>query len=273
MSNRYSLNQSPLYCIRSKQKLAKILQASSYSKLKRLTDNRFYKSVFKNGKEFTPPIGELRRVHDRIQNLLVRIKTPDYLHSSVKGRSNISNVLAHSRRHGIIKTDIKSFYPSTHRQKITDFFLIQMRCNSSIANILSELLTYNNFLPKGSPCSTTLAFWVNKNMFDEIETICIASNSNLTVYVDDITISMPGLNRNLLRRINGIIRRNGYLHHKHRVYKSSQPKIITGVVVQNEKTYATKKIHKKLIGASQSSNSTKGLKAYINQVRTENFTS
>lgn len=228
------------------------------------TGDDFYSETTKKGKTFTPPIKGLRQVHDRVQGLLSRINTPNYLHSGVKERSNLTNAWKHSHLAGLIKTDIRKFFPSTPAIKIEDFFEKTMRCGPGVAKLLAELLTIDGVVPKGSPCSTTIAFWANKSMFDEIETICMASNATLTVYVDDISISMPGLNKNLLRRVNGIIRRNGYSHHKHRIYKPSQSKVVPGIVL-GPQAQVTKGIHLKS-RSDKDSASSRGRAAYIEYV-------
>ena len=265
MSKKYPIDQSPFYCLRSKKKLAELLGISSVSKLQKLSSDDFYKEVVNDGKKFTPPVGVLRYVHNRIQILLSRIVTPDYLHSAVKGRSNLTNALSHSDAYGMVKTDIRQFFPSTPASKIKRFFLYQMRCSPDVACLLSELLTVGGFLPKGSPCSTTLAFWANKQMFDELYQISKSVNANLTLYVDDVSVSMKGLDSNLLRRINGIIRRNGYQHHKHRIYRPSQPKVVTGIVLENGKCRVKKGVYRKLRNG-EDSDSSKGRRAYIQHV-------
>ena len=265
MNKKYPIDQSPYYCLRSKERLAEILWVKSVTTLIELTGDNFYYEIDKKGKVFTPPIKGLRRVHDRVQSLLSRIKTPEYLHSGVKGRSNLTNALEHSYKSGLVKTDIQSFFPSITNIKIGNFFKGVMRCSPNVAKLLANMLTFNGVVPKGSPCSTTIAFWANKNMFDEIERICIESNATFTVYVDDISISMTGLNRNMLRRVNGIIRRNGYSHHKHRIYKPTQSKVITGIVPGPQKAKVTKGIYLKSIGDKDSATSV-GRAAYIKYV-------
>ncbi len=261
----YSIDQSPLYCLHRKGKLAELLHVSSASTLIRLSSDSNFRTIKKGNLVFTPPIGRLRIIHDRVQVLLSRIVPPDYLHSSIKGRSNLTNALAHNHNHGMVKTDIVDFFPSVSAARIKKFFLFHMRCSPDVAFLLSELLTREQKLPKGSPCSTSLAFWANKCMFDEIAGICTSANALITVYVDDTSISMKGLDRTLPRRINGVIKRYGYEDHKDRYYKPSQPKIVTGIVMQNGKSRVPKRMYKKLRGAGNSA-SDKGRKAYIRYV-------
>jgi len=265
MNNIYPKDQSPFYCLRSKKDLLQLLGFSNEEKLLKLTGDDFFIEVKKNGLTFTPPVKKLRHIHDRIQFHLSRIETSEYLHSATKKRSNLTNALSHSYSSGMVKTDIKSFFPSISTERVQTFFKRQMKCSNFVSKALSKLLTYKGELPKGSPCSPTLSFLVNRQMFDEINGICNQSNTILTVYVDDCSMSMPGLNRNLLRRVNGIINRHGYGHHKHMVYKPSQPKIITGVVLLENKIRAAKKIYKETRKHSKST-SNKGRLSYIDYV-------
>lgn len=270
MNKKYAIDQSPFYCLRSKKKLLEILRLTE-EKLMILTGDDFFNEVKKNGLTFTPPVKRLRAIHDRIQYHLSRIQTPEYLHSATKKRSNLTNALSHSCTSGMVKTDIKSFFPSISTERIKLFFKIQMKCSNFVAKTLSKLLTYKGALPKGSPCSPLLSFLVNKPMFDEINSICNQVSTILTVYVDDCSMSMPGLNRNLLRRVNGVISRHGYGHHKHRIYKPSQPKVVTGVVLlEKDKIRAAKKVYRETRRHIKSPTN-KGKLSYIDYVESYNL--
>lgn len=265
MSKCYPLNQSPFFRLRNKTKLAEVLQLRGAGALLQLVTNGKYTTVKKGGKIFTPPVGSLRRTHDRVQLLLSRLELPDYLHSGRKHRSNVTNALAHRHDHGMVKTDIRSFFPSTPEKYVADFFRRDLECSGDISSILARLLTRDGAIPKGSPCSTTLAFWANKRMFDELHKIVSSAKGTMTVYVDDISISMDGLNRRLLQRANGVIERYGYEHHKHRVYRGSQNKIVTGVVLNKGRLRAPKNMYLRLPQTKASSNPG-GLASYVEYV-------
>ena len=123
MNTRYPLNQSPLYKLHSRKKLAELLEVS----LQELEDmvanadslyNRFEKTIIKSGKIkkrfIEHPKPKLRRLQRRLVRLLDRIQPPDYLHSAFRGRSYISNALQHDCNSRVAKIDIKKFFPSAY---------------------------------------------------------------------------------------------------------------------------------------------------------------
>ncbi len=121
----YSLKDSPFYNLTTKKRLEKLL-GKSVNELNDLLSENNYRVFFikKNSKqrEIQAPTYELDVVHTRIASLLVRLATPDYLHSGVKGRSNITNAMVHIGDHPILTMDIKKFYPSVTKKIDISFF-------------------------------------------------------------------------------------------------------------------------------------------------------
>ena len=116
--DRYTIDQSPLYRLATKKKLAQLLHTSVRSMLsivKRGDKNYNVFEISQRGKNRTVehPKTYLEKIHKRLFKILRRIKTPEYLHSGIRGRSYISNAKAHRGNHPVAKIDIKGFYPST----------------------------------------------------------------------------------------------------------------------------------------------------------------
>jgi len=124
---RYPINQSPLYKLRNRRKLASIfnLKISDLEALVKRNDN--YR-IFRIGKETKKtrtvevPKPKLDRLHHRLFVLLSRIEPPDYLHSGVKGRSYVTNAKSHLHAHELAKVDIVQFFPSTKGWHVFNFF-------------------------------------------------------------------------------------------------------------------------------------------------------
>ncbi|WP_395373715.1 reverse transcriptase family protein [Marinicella sp. W31] len=264
---KYDLCNSPFYKLRSSKKLCEILGIKSEKKLRDIINKNLYREKNDGKRIYYIPINSLRSIHDRIHELFSRIKAPFYLHSGVQGKSNVTNACLHAYSDGLIKTDIKNFFPSTNIEKIKRFFLCKMHCSQRVSWLLSKITTFNGTVPIGSPCSMDIAFWTNNEMFEEIEKICKSSKAKFTLYVDDISISMKGLNRRILRRVNSIIKKNGYGYHKERIYKPKKPKVITGVALHEKKNTAVKAVHKKIMGLHPSNPRLKGTKGYIKYIQ------
>lgn len=96
-----------------------------------------------------------------------------------------------------------------------------------------------------------LAFWANKKMFDELSSYAESKGATMTVFVDDITFSGNSVNSIFKRRIQEIIANAGLTPHpnKCKLIKSSDPKLITGVIVGGKRMTVRNKHHKAIYSA------------------------
>ncbi len=239
---RYELDQSPFYCLKSKAKLAKLLRVSQL-KLKLLsnTEHLYVESdIFdpERGKSrrFEKPRQDLKRVQTRIEELLKRIKVPNYIHAPAKGRSYISNAKAHVNSTEVRSLDIEKYFPSTPAKRINWFFRKQMKCSSDVADILTKLSTFKDHLPTGSPSSPILSYFAHIDMWEAINEIVDLANCTLTVYIDDVTISGDRVPGELIWQVKKQFYRYG-LHsnkkkEKHYIGKKSYE--VTGIIATNE---------------------------------------
>ncbi|EOI7494803.1 reverse transcriptase family protein [Yersinia enterocolitica] len=248
----YSINDSALFNIQSKNKLAEVLLTNLYN-IKSLLSNDNY-IVFDNtnedGKKRTiqTPSDKLNVVHTRIASLLCRITQPEYVHSGIKNKSNVSNARKHVGTHPVLTSDIRSFFPSTSKHQVFNFFNRKLKCAADVSDLMAELCTYANHIPTGSRISMPLAFWANYDMFNEMNTISNKLNITMTVYVDDITFSGNAVNRLFLHKCKRIVEKNGHVLHpkKTALYSAKEPKTITGVIV-HENEIKVRNLHYKKI--------------------------
>lgn len=250
----YGIKDSALYMIKTKNHLARVLLID-VEKLKFLEDFCNQYNVFpiegKSNKvrEIQTPINFLEIIHNRIASLLCRIQTPVYLHSGKKNHSNISNAKCHLGSNlQVLTIDIEKFFPSTSANKIYEFFLYGMRCSKTISKILTQLCTYNGYLPTGSRISMPLAFFSNMLMFQEMNMLAKKHQIKMTVYVDDITFSGQKISYLFYKLIKKIT-----LRHKHSIndtktkfYNENQPKLVTGVILKHDVLLIRNKHHKEL---------------------------
>jgi hypothetical protein len=235
MQRTYKLDQSPLYKLSTQAKLAKVLGFESVDTLKSIlhpqTPN-YQEFKTDKGREIQYPKSQLRRVHTRIHNLLTRISPPEYLISGVKGRSNIYNAKIHIGEHKLAKIDIAKYYPSVTYDQIFRCFLKTFKCTKDVATSLAKLCTINGHLPTGSVVSMSLAFTVNRPIFDSINTYCNSKNVKFTCYVDDMTFSGSSVNKQFIDYISGFLKKDrNYKCHKIRLHNEKTPKLVTGAVI------------------------------------------
>ena len=245
----YSLKDSPLYNLTTKKQLEKFLGKSVNELKSLLTENNYRVFIIeKNGKqrEIQAPKYDLDIVHTRIATMLVRLAVPDYLHSGIKGRSNITNARVHIGDHPVLTMDIKKFYPSVTKKSIYHFFHKTMNSAPDVAGVLAELCSYDDHIPTGSRLSMPLSFWANHTMYTNIHSYCLRKEGVLSVFVDDLTFSGKLVNKLFRNNVKRIVEEAGLVVHpdKTQLYSRDKPKLITGVIVGSNGMSVRNKHHK-----------------------------
>jgi hypothetical protein len=245
----YPIEQSRLYRLQSKKKLAELLgiDVRNLIALTRQRESYHVWTSWENGKPrvIEEPQGQLKLVHARLFTLLSRVQPPAYLHSGVKGRSYVSNAREHSGRGRVLKTDISKFYPSTTHRQVFVGFLREFRCSGDIAKVLADLCTYQEHVPTGSSISMPTAFLAHKQAFDALYARMLRDNIVLTVYVDDITLSGAGLMRWHLCPIKKTFGSTGMRVHKTKFFNGG-PAAITGTIVKGDKLCLPNRRHQRI---------------------------
>lgn len=247
---RYNINQSPLYKMHSLDKLIKVLGLSEIDTLERLVskgDLNYYISKLPCGRNIEVPLPQLKRIHKRLHNLLMRIEVPEYLNSGVKGRSNVKNAKDHVGKTALLRLDIKKYYPSVTEKQIARCFVKSFSCSKKIADTLASILSINGHLPTGSPISQSLSFAINRPIFDHINIYSKSKSIVFTCYVDDLTFSGKVIPKGFCSYIMDYIKRNrNYDCHKIRTHKATTIKSVTGVIIDGDEIKVKNKHRKKI---------------------------
>ena len=252
---QYAVDECALYGIRGLGKLASILYwRGRPADLERFADRpKSYRVWREDGREIQEPIDDLRTIHARIATLLRRIQPPDFRHSGVRKRSFLTNAQQHLIDEPSIKVDVRKFYPSTSFDHVRRFFKNDLRCAGDVAIVLAKLCCYRKHqghvghLPTGGVQSEVLGFYCHKKVFDALHARTKARGGTMSVYVDDIMATMPNASLTDLEWVRRLFSRAGIEMHrgKSKVIPKKALKLITGVVIQNGKTYATGAQHRK----------------------------
>lgn len=236
-ANRYPLEDSPLYKIRRQKDLLRILQIQKGDLALVMSQSLYFDGVVEErGKirQTETPIRILRRVHDRLTKLLMRIEPPIFLYCPVKGRSQIDNARAH-RGSSVVRTlDVKAYFPSTPASKVNWFFRKSMECSEDVSAILTKVITRNERLPTGSPVSPIMAFYAFSEMWHEVARIAANANCIVTIWMDDLTISGLDVPGDMMWNIRKAIHNAGLKYHKERVYRR-EPAKVTGIILNKER--------------------------------------
>ncbi len=254
MSKIYSLEQSPLYRLRNRRKLAEYLN---------LPTNYFFKShkykyiIFSKPKpngdgkrSFIVPSEDLKAIQKQLCKLMRRIETPKWLMSGKKSYSYITNSEQHLGYKFIKTMDISKFYDSAQRSRIYKMFYKKFKMEHDISWIMTELVTYNGILPTGSPSSQLIIYWTYCEMFSKINNISEKYNCCFSLYVDDMTFSSNEPISSSLRDEVGILLKKYGLKaklQKDHYYQAKDFKIVTGVGIKNGAKVVLNNKRKKII--------------------------
>lgn len=230
----HSIEQSALYKLKSRSKLAKLL-GTSIGEMKKLSsgDGRYRERRIpkKAGGErhIEDPIRPLKIIQARLARLLGRINPPDYLYCPVKRRCYVTNAAQHANNRVVHSIDVKKYFPSTKARRVFWFFRHIMKCERDIAGLLTGLATYKEHLPTGSPLSPILAYFSHIDVWQSISELCSNRGYTLTVYIDDCTISGDRVPKRDIWLVKRIIHRSGLRYHKEKTF-IDRPAEITGVI-------------------------------------------
>lgn len=131
----------------------------------------------------------------------------------------------------ILCVDIHSFYPSTDSKKVLEFYKYSLKIPRDIANILTDLTTFNEHLPTGAPTSVILAYFAYEKTFEDIYKKAQELDIDMSVYVDDVTFSSKkAIPTSFYNFVEKRMKQQGLILKKKKTkwYKPDDFKIITG---------------------------------------------
>lgn len=251
----YPLHYSPFWGLPSKRKLARLL-GISLKDLKYLSGNghlyRHFPIEKKDGslRIVDDPHDQLKRVQRQLAKLLSRILPPDVLYCPVKGRSYVDNAARHRHSRVIHSLDIQKYFPSTPRRRVYWFFRSVMNCPNDVAAILARLACCEDRLATGSPLSPILAYYAHIDVWAKVAALATRAGCNLSIYMDDVTVSGAQVPTTLLWDIKQVIHGSGLRYHKEK-RGVDRPCEITGVVIREGRLLPPNRQHRKLRAARQ----------------------
>ncbi|EQA55552.1 reverse transcriptase family protein [Leptospira kmetyi] len=245
----HSIKNSPFFRLKSIDKLAEYLNTKSkrliYLENMPLTER--YRCFPQGTRDIQQPIGFNRFIHNRLHTLLSRILSPDFVFSGKKGFSHVDNALAHLNSKYAALMDIEGFYRNSKREYVFRFFLKKLEMASDIANILTNIVCFNDFIPTGSPLSQLIAYWAYSDMFEEIETVASSNNFIFSLFVDDLTFSSQDrIRHDFHLEINAILKsyRLNIKRKKLQYRSKNQTKIITGCAITPDNKIKVRNKHR-----------------------------
>lgn len=246
MIKKYDICQSPLYKLKNKRRLEKILGLEKYE----LNKLKFW-NKYKSGKipkddgdfrEINIPNFKLKKVQKKLQILLSKIQRPEWLISGEKNKCYINNAQYHIKSKYVITADIKKFYDNCSRESVYLSLVNKFKVSSDVAGAITDIVTYNKRIPTGASTSQLIAYYSYEDMFNEINTISHKYGCKFSLYVDDMTFSSinPINVQSLKRQIDIILRKYGHRlkSNKFKYYSKDEDKLITGVTLKSNNSLA-----------------------------------
>lgn len=234
-----------------------------FSKLSHISKYTLYQLSINSDKYYrtysiTKKSGKLRTISQPSKKLkglqswiLIHILNQLRVSSSCKGfergTSIADNASSHRGANSLLTIDLEDFFPSITQKQIFQVFKA-LGYNNTIAVALSNICTYNETLPQGSPCSPKLANLVAWKLDIRIQGFVGKRGITYTRYADDLSFS--GLHPlkvvQVIPMIKKIIKDEDFKVNKDktRIAGSSRAKIVTGLVIAGEEFGIGKKKYK-----------------------------
>lgn len=235
-----ALLSNPLHGLSEPRQLAAVLGVPlpELWRLSRAVNNYFAFETQTGGKLrlVTAPRRRLEKIQGDVCHQLRRLGQPDYLHSVMRGRSNVTHAAGHQGQAWLCKIDLRSFYLQVTAAHVRRFFSHDMQCSASVAALLTRLCTTEGHLPIGGKVSQQLAFRVAKPMLDELASLAMAANIRFSCNVDDLCFSGEKATPSFLWRVKQVIHRHGFRYHDAKCYRPGQPRLVTGVLLTDAGT-------------------------------------
>lgn len=223
--------------------LANILQVdiNLFNNLDNFISYTSYKKEEKHKiREITYPNDELKKIQKKILQFLQQVKRPTWLISGEIGKSAVDNAKMHLDDNlNFLMLDIHNFYPNCKREYVYQFFYKKLHVTKDVADILTDLTTYEMTIPTGCPTSQLIAFYAYEDMFFELAEAAHSKGITFTLFVDDMTFSGESSKNvnNLKNNVDIILRKYGHKpkYKKTKKYTPSDYKTVTGTVITPNK--------------------------------------
>lgn len=171
-----------------------------------------------------------------LNNVLNERITSSYAKAYKKGLNLVDNAIPHINKKVILKLDIKDFFPSIDFLKIYKKAFPRNIYPEAVASLLTNLTTYNNFLPQGTPTSSYISNLVLRSFDIKVGNFCEDRNISYTRYCDDMTFSGNFDTKEIITFVKNALFKEGFILNKQKIkiIKPNKAQRVTGLVC-NEK--------------------------------------
>lgn len=182
------------------------------------------------------PIGSLKRIQAKIKKHLFDPYSPlEVLTGGVRGRSVLQNAKPHVRKSEVVTIDIRDYFGSITNAQLAAAYTRCFGVGRNVRWLLTRLTSYAGHLPQGAPTSSFAANLVLEPAVQEMLAICRPLGLDLTVYVDDITLSGPEARR-AIPKLAAVLSDHhlSLSRRKTAIMPGARAQIVTGVTVNRK---------------------------------------
>lgn len=175
----------------------------------------------------------LKRIQRNIlNNCLQERVTSSYAIAYKNGYNLIDNAKVHSKKKVILKLDIKDFFPSISFLDVYKYAFPRHIYPEAVASLLTNLVTYNNFLPQGAPTSGYISNLVLRSFDLRVGEYTKEKGIDYTRYCDDMTFSGDFDAAKVISFVKQELTKRGFTLNRRKitVIKRNKAQIVTGVV-------------------------------------------
>ena len=138
-----------------------------------------------------------KQVQRRILRLIQFVERPEWVIAGTKEKSYIDNGKFHLKSNYALMVDIKKFYDNCQREYVYRFFRNRLLNSPDVAEILTNIVTYEGGIPTGCPTSQLLAYYAYEDMFTKIKHLYSIIIQNYSPSIVNITIIFSKLRKKL----------------------------------------------------------------------------
>lgn len=238
------LNMFGLPVIQTIDDFSEVTHVSKYT-LYQLSKNadKYYKVYTipkKTGKPRTicQPSKKLKGIQSWVLiNILNKLRVSTSCKGFEKGSSTYFNAEPHKGANSLLTIDLKDFFPTVTQSQVFNIFK-SVGYNNLVSVIFSNICTYQETLPQGSPCSPKLANLSAWQLDLRIQGYVGKRGINYTRYADDLSFSglTPLKIVQIIPMIKKIIEEENFKINpaKTRIAGLSRAKIVTGLVMADD---------------------------------------
>jgi len=167
---------------------ARINKNNLYKTFKIPKKNKKGKTKFRH---LCDPEQRLKYIQKQIANkILSKFELPEYITGFRKGVSIVDTAKIHAGKKIVMSLDIENFFPSIKQWHVNVMLRMLFKYPDSVNRLISELVTFHNFVPQGAPTSPIISNLVSYAFFDkEVKELSDKYQLNYTRYADDLTFS------------------------------------------------------------------------------------